>query len=176
MKQKYIDYFMEVAEKTAEMSYAKRLKVGTVIVKDNRIISCGYNGLPAGWTPNDCEREIIVDDKTYQKLSDEDKVRFDGYNHFNNVDGLYYPVNQWKGLKTFDEVIHSEANAVSRLASSTESGIGAILFCTHSPCLQCSKIIYGAGITSVYYKHDYRLNDGIEFLKRCGIKVIQYEK
>jgi dCMP deaminase len=174
MKKKFKYYFMEVAEKTASLSYAKRLQVGTVIVKDNRIISCGYNGLPAGWTPNACEEEIIIGDKSYQELSDEDKVRFEKDNTFcNGGDGYYYEHTQWKGLKTFDEVIHSEANAVSRLASSTESGIGAILFCTHSPCLQCSKIIYGAGITSVYYKHDYRKNDGIEFLRKCGIEVLK---
>ena len=81
----------------------------------------------------------------------------------------------WTGLKTFDEVIHSEANAISQLASSTESGIGAFLFCTHAACLQCSKIIYSSGIKTVYYKHDYRLNDGIQFLQKCGIEVFKYE-
>ena len=59
---------------------------------------------------------------------------------------------------------------------STESGIGAILFCTHSPCLQCSKIIYSSGIKTVYYKNEYRSNDGIEFLKKCGVEVIKYEE
>ena len=163
MKQKYIDYFLKVAHETAKLSYAKRLKVGTVIVKDNRIISCGYNGLPAGWEPNNCEYDLIIEDETYQKLSDEEQSRF----YFIQQD------IRWKGLKTYDEVIHSEANAISRLAKSSESGVGSILFCTHSPCLQCSKIIYGAGISIVYYKHDYRMDDGIKFLQRCGIEVIK---
>jgi dCMP deaminase len=54
MKQKWIDAFMDTAERFAQLSSAKRLKVGSVVVKDNRIISIGYNGMPSGWT-NDCE-------------------------------------------------------------------------------------------------------------------------
>ena len=168
---------MDVAERTAQLSYAERLKVGTVIVKNNRIISCGYNGLPAGWEPNDCEYEITISDAKYQGLPQEDKLRF----HNVPVKPLYemegtswFEFDTWKGLKTYDEVVHSEANAISQLASSTESGIGAILVCTHSPCLQCSKIIYSSGIKAVYYKHEYRSNAGIQFLKKCGVEVIHY--
>jgi len=162
MKQKFIDYFMDVAYRTSELSYATKLKVGSVIVKDTRIISCGYNGLPSGWIPNNCEREIIVTDYEYENLPD--KQNYTRCNH------------GWKTLKTYEGVIHSEANAISRLARSTESGIGAVLFCTHSPCLQCSKLIYGAGIKTVYYKEPYRCSSGISFLKRCGIEIIKYEK
>jgi dCMP deaminase len=55
MKQKWIDAFMDTAERFAQLSSsAKRLKVGAVVVKDNRIISIGYNGMPSGWT-NECE-------------------------------------------------------------------------------------------------------------------------
>lgn len=166
MKTKFINYFMDVAERTAQMSYAKRLKVGTVIVKNDRIISCGYNGLPAGWEPNNCEYDLIIEDETYQELSDKEKVRFREYK-------VYGQDIRWKGLKTYDEVIHSEANAIGQLASSTESGIGATLFCTHSPCLQCSKIIYNSGIKTLYYKLDYRDSSGIEFLKKCGVNIIK---
>jgi len=165
MKTKFINYFMDVAERTAQMSYAKRLKVGTVIVKNDRIISCGYNGLPAGWD-NICEYDLIIEDETYQELPDKEKVRFREYK-------VYGQDIKWKGLKTHDEVIHSEANSIGQLASSTESGIGATLFCTHSPCLQCSKIIYNSGIKTVYYKKEYRSNDGIQFLKNCGVNVIK---
>jgi dCMP deaminase len=170
---------MDVAKRTAELSYAERLKVGTVIVKNDRIISCGYNGLPAGWEPNTCEYEIFLDNVQYSALSVEEKSRytkefkeyyFVGQGKHINVDDLFI----WKGLKTFDETIHSEANAISQLASSTESGIGATLFCTHSPCLQCSKIIYGSGIKVVYYDKDYRCSTGIDFLEKCDIEVIKY--
>lgn len=166
IKSKYIHYFMDVAHRTSQLSYAKRLQVGTVIVKDDRIISCGYNGLPAGWESNGCEREIFLSDSEYFDLLPSERNR-------------YVPVNDsffWRGLKTYDEVIHSEANAISRLARSTESGIDAILFCTHSPCVQCSKIIYSAGIKTVYYKTEYRSSDGIQFLKKCGVNVIKYEE
>ena len=152
---------MDVAERTAELSYATRLKVGTVIVKNNRIISCGYNGLPAGWVPNDCERLVTISELEY--------------NHLNTVEQQRYVKNNqvYAGYKTFDEVIHSEANAIGQLASSTESGIGASLFCTHNPCLQCSKIIYSSGIKTVYYKHEYRCDSGIVFLKECGVEIIK---
>ena len=166
IKSKYLSYFMDVAERTAQLSYAERLKVGTVIVKNNRIISCGYNGLPAGWEPNDCEKIITIEDEEYQQLSDSDKSRFSINPNQPHV---------WTGLKTYDEVVHSESNAIGQLASSTESGIGAILVCTHSPCLQCSKIIYSSGIKAVYYKNEYRSNDGIQFLQKCGVEVIKYE-
>lgn len=54
LKQKFIDAYMDTAERFAQLSSATRLKVGSIIVKDNRIISIGYNGMPAGWD-NDCE-------------------------------------------------------------------------------------------------------------------------
>jgi len=164
MKQKFIDYFMSVAELTANLSHAKKLKVGSVIVKDDRIISCGYNGLPAGWNSNICEKVSFLSDAEYFNSTTEEKQKY------TPIDGIYF----WKGLKTYDEVIHSEANSISRLASSTESGVGAIMFCTHSPCIQCSKIIYSAGIKTVYYKHEYRSTEGIKFLKMCGVEIIKY--
>lgn len=57
MKQKFIDAYMDVAERFAKLSSAKRLNVGAIVVKDNRIISIGYNGMPAGWD-NTCEVEV----------------------------------------------------------------------------------------------------------------------
>jgi len=77
----------------------------------------------------------------------------------------------YSGLQTKDEVIHAEANAITKLARSTESGEGAELFCTHSPCIHCAKLIAGSGISKVYYSKDYRSKDGIEFLKKCGVIV-----
>ena len=76
-------------------------------------------------------------------------------------------------LKTKPEVLHAERNALDKLARSHESGEGATLFTTHAPCIECAKSIYGVGITEVYYTNEYRSVDGIEFLKKCGIKVEQ---
>jgi len=135
---------MDTAERFAQLSSAKRLQVGSVVVKDNRIISIGYNGMPAGWT-NECENVV--------QLSDDTVV-----------------------LKTKDEVIHAEANAILKLARDGESGNGSSLFCTHAPCVHCAKLIYGAGINSVYYRESYRDNDGIEFLQKCEINVQKVAK
>jgi dCMP deaminase len=60
MKDKFIHAYMDVAERFAQLSTAKKLQVGSVIVKDNRIISIGYNGTPSGWD-NECEEHVIDD-------------------------------------------------------------------------------------------------------------------
>jgi len=139
MKQKWIDAFMDTAERFAQLSSAKRLQVGAVVVKDNRIISIGYNGMPSGWD-NTCENVVQHSDDTVS-------------------------------LVTKDEVIHAEANAISKLAKSGDSGNGADIFCTHAPCIHCAKIIYGAGISKLYYRESYRDTDGIDFLTKCNIEV-----
>jgi dCMP deaminase len=130
---------MDTAERFAQLSSAKRLQVGAVVVKDNRIISIGYNGMPAGWT-NDCEEVIQLSDDTVE-------------------------------LKTKDEVIHAEANAILKLARDGESGNGSSLFCTHAPCIHCAKLIHGAGISKVYYRESYRDTIGLDFLENCKINV-----
>ena len=151
MKQKWVEAFMDTAERFSQLSSAKRLQVGAVVVKDNRIISIGYNGMPAGWT-NECEEEVIVAE----------------------VDGD--PARVIREMKTKDEVIHAEANAIIKLARDGESGNGASLFCTHAPCVQCAKMIYGAGISKMYYRNTYRDTSGIDFLKKCSIEVIKIKE
>jgi dCMP deaminase len=164
MKEKYIKYFMDVAELTANLSNAVKLKVGTVIVKDDRIISCGYNSTPASWD-NSCEIQVDITNAEFRKLSSIEQTE---YRFVSNM------IEEcWAKLKTHDHVIHSEANALSRLAKSTESGVDSILFCTHAPCIQCSKSIYSSGIKTVYYKNVYKTTDGIDFLIKCGIEVIK---
>jgi len=74
-------------------------------------------------------------------------------------------------LKTKQEVLHAETNAIAKVAQSTESSQGATLFCTHAPCIDCAKLIYQAGIETVYYKETYRSEDGLNFLRKSGINV-----
>lgn len=154
MKQKFIDAHMKVAETYAQLSSARRLHVGAIIVKDDRIISIGYNGMPSGWD-NNCEDEFICDDGEYSRQ--------------------LYPKesNQWMryNLKTKPEVLHAETNAIAKLAKTTESGDGASIFITHAPCLDCAKLVYQSGINSVYYRNSYRNDDGINFLEKCKVKV-----
>ena len=145
MKQKFIEAYMKTAETFAELSSARRLHVGALVVKDDRIISIGYNGMPSGWD-NNCEDEIghVLDDNGYIVET---------------------------RLKTKPEVIHAEMNAIAKLAKSTESGNGATMFITHAPCLDCAKLIYQSGISSVLYRNSYRDTSGLDFLSKAGLTV-----
>ena len=135
--------YMEIAGIISKQSKAQRLQVGAIVVKDDRIISIGYNGMPAGWD-NDCEEEIYQQDGT-------------------------------TGLKTKPEVLHAETNAIAKLARSTESGLDSDLFVTHSPCLDCAKLIYQSGIGRVFYGENYRDDAGINFLAKSGVTVTKYD-
>lgn len=123
--------YARMANIWAENSYCTRLKVGALIVKDNKIISDGYNGTPAGFE-NICE---------------------DSEN------------------KSKPYVLHAEANAITKLARSTDSCDGATMYVTASPCIECAKLIIQSGIRRVVYCQKYRLTDGIDLLERAGIAV-----
>jgi dCMP deaminase len=157
MKQKFIDYFMNIAETTAELSYAERLQVGAVLVKDNQIIGTGYNGMPSGWD-NVCENKVYCEDGDYREQQ------------------LPKDSNEWKNFKLVSkpEVLHAEMNCISKVARSTLSSAGATMFCTHAPCMDCAKFIYQAGVAELYYKHKYRSTNGLDFLVKCGIPVHQH--
>ncbi len=164
---------MKTAETFAELSHARRLHVGAIIVKDDRIISIGYNGMPAGWD-NNCEDKEYMDRGAGGWLNPdeiEERWPLEEEEH-----GPYYEYSKRYRLKTKPEVLHAETNAIAKLARSTESGLNATMFITHSPCLDCAKLIYQSGINAVYYRDAYRNEDGISFLKQSGIKVEQVEK
>lgn len=72
-------------------------------------------------------------------------------------------------------VLHAEANAILKVARSTQSCENASLYITLSPCKECSKLIHQSGIKRVVYKNGYRDNSGIEFLQKAGVEVIQIE-
>ncbi|MEY3697033.1 MAG: hypothetical protein RJA41_683 [Actinomycetota bacterium] len=145
---------MKVAETFAGLSSARRLHVGAIVVKDDRIISIGYNGTPSGWD-NNCEDKIYCDDGDWSEQQ------------------LPKDANIWKKYKlvTKPEVLHAETNAIAKLAKSTESGNGATLFVTHAPCLDCAKLVYQSGINTVFYRNSYRNEDGIRFLEKAGVGV-----
>lgn len=134
MKYKFKHLYMEIASSVSKLSSAKRLQVGAIVVKDDRVISMGYNGTPSGWD-NTCEDVINGE------------------------------------LVTKPEVLHAEMNALAKLAKSSESGDSASLFVTHAPCMNCAKLIYQAGIKSVYYKNNYRDTSGKDFLNKLGVYV-----
>jgi dCMP deaminase len=148
MKQKHIKAYMKTAEVFAECSTATRLHVGAIIVKDERIISIGYNGTPSGWT-NDCEYQLTK----------------------------YCPVTKsWIStgeIRTKPEVLHAETNAIAKLAKFDGSGSGSVLFVTHAPCIDCAKLVFQSGISSMYYRNSYRNNDGVDFLAKAGLIIWQ---
>ena len=146
MKDKFVQAHMKAAEIYADLSYAKRKKVGAVIVRDDRILSIGYNGTPAGWD-NICEESIL-----WHK-------------------GKLLPSPMFV---TKPEVLHAETNAIAKLAASTESGKNAALFIyPYSPCMECAKLIYQSGINEVYFTEIYQNDDGLNFLRKAGVKVFQ---
>ena len=138
---------MDVAFRTAQMSYAVRAKVGSVLVKDCRIVATGWNGTPAGFD-NCCEQ----------------KVKKQSY-----FDTLINP----SGLETKSDVIHSEANIIYFCAKHGIKTEGAVLYLTLSPCANCALAIVQAGIKSVSYNEAYRDISGIELLCKSGVNVSQ---
>jgi dCMP deaminase len=125
-----------MAEQWSKLSHCQRKQVGAIIVKDEMIISDGYNGTPAGFD-NCCEDE-------------------DGNTHW--------------------YVLHAEANAILKVAKSTNNCKGATLYLTLSPCKDCSKLVLQAGITRVVFKNSYKDTEGIDFLKSAGVEIVQIEE
>jgi len=148
MKEKFIHAHMKAAEVYAELSSARRLHVGCVIVKNDTIIGIGYNGMPTGWD-NNCE----------------DELRWSEFNFPEEI----------QLLKSKPEVLHAETNAIAKVARSTNSSDGAAMFVTHAPCLDCAKLIHQSGIKSVFYKNEYRDTSGVDFLKKCNVEVKNVE-
>jgi dCMP deaminase len=123
--------YLQMAVIWSENSYCIRRKVGALIVKDNMIISDGFNGTPSGFE-NVCEDE-------------------------NDVTKPY--------------VLHAEANAITKVAASSNSSKGATIYVTSAPCIECAKLIIQSGIKRVVYSEKYRMEDGCDLLKRANITV-----
>lgn len=162
--------YASVADAVADRSYARRLKVGCIIVKDDCIISDGRNGTPAGWD-NNCE---TVEWCTGGGWLDPDEIEtgWPLIGTYTYEDGSQ--VERRYRLTTKPEVLHAERNAINKLAKHGHiGGVDATMFVTHAPCLECAKSIYSAGIKDVFYKIQYRDNAGIDFLLKAGIAVTQ---
>jgi dCMP deaminase len=171
MKEKFLKAFMDTAYRFAELSPALRLHVGAIVVKDDRIISIGYNGMPVGWD-NECEyKDYMSGDAGGWLDPDEIEERWP----FKEYDPEVQSNRRYR-LVTKDEVLHAESNAIAKLAKSNDSGLGADLFVTHSPCIHCAKLIHQSGIRRVYYGENYRDDAGKDFLQKSGVVVTQIEK
>lgn len=159
---RYDQLYMDIAKRCAEMSYAVRAKVGCLIVRDGRILSQGWNGMPAGM-PNDCE------DKLYPV-----KCAGDWEQHYDEFDSMFPYIDasgeRYK-LKTKHEVSHAEENALLKLARSSETSEGATAYVTLQPCINCSKLLYNAGIKRIVYAETYRDRSGVDLLEKMGVVV-----
>ncbi len=132
---RYDKVYLKMALTWAELSHCSRKKVGAIIVKDDAIISDGYNGTPSGFD-NCCENDL-------------------GETHW--------------------YVLHAEANAILKVAKSTNNCSGATLYLTHSPCKDCSKLILQSGIKRLVFRDKYRDTAGIDFLIAAGLEVEQIQ-
>jgi dCMP deaminase len=127
-------------------------------------LDCRYLRMARIWAENSyCKRRqvgaLIVKDKM---------IISDGYN--GTPSGFENVCEENDVTKPY--VLHAEANAITKIARSSNSSDGATLYVTASPCLECSKLIIQAGIKRVIYSEHYRLEDGTNLLKRAGIEVV----
>ena len=138
------NYYLDIAQTVLERATCLRRVYGAIIVKNDEIISTGYNGAPRG-------RANCVD-LGYCSREAMQVPRGERYELCRSV--------------------HAEANAITKLARSSNNSEGATLYVTASPCIECAKLIIQAGIKRVVYGEKYRLDDGLRLLERAGIEVI----
>ena len=124
-----------------------------------------YIRMASIWAENSyCQRRkvgaLIVKDKM---------IISDGYN---GTPSGFENVCEDENNLTKPYVLHAEANAITKIARSNNSSDGATMYVTASPCIECAKLIIQAGIKRVVYSEHYRLEDGIELLKRAGIDIV----
>lgn len=141
---------MELAEKLALRSHCVKAQVGAVLTKDTRIVSLGYNGPPSG--THNCDEEWPDDGCPRDS----------------------------KGSCSL--ALHAEQNAILYATKNNVSMKDATLYVTLSPCIACARVIFTIGIKKVFYKDSYAAfkglnsDEGVDFLKRFGVEVIQYKK
>lgn len=145
MKDKMKLFYMDMARRASQLSYAERKKVGAVARTPQDLIIYSWNGRPAG-DDNNCE------------ISRFKFANVNGGTIISGVEKVTHP-----------DVLHAESNLVAKAAREGVSLKGSDIFVTLSPCLQCAKQLFQAGVASVTYSEEYRLKDGIEFLNKHNI-------
>lgn len=145
------------------MHYSKEMELK--IDQKQRELDMRYLRMATIWSENSyCERRkvgaLIVKDKM---------IISDGYN---GTPTGFENVCEDENNVSKPYVLHAEANAITKIARSSNNSDGATLYVTDSPCIECSKLIIQAGIKRVIYKREYRLTDGVDLLKRAGIEVV----
>ena len=140
------EYFMEMAELASNRATCLRRQVGAVLVKDKKILATGYNGAPKGIT------------------------------HCNKVGCLREKMNVPSGERhEICRGVHAEQNLVAQAAYHGVETKGSTVYCTHQPCIICTKILINAGIKKVYYKNGYKDEFARELLKESNLKLIKVD-
>lgn len=159
-------YYLKQAFELAKFSYAVRLKVGCLIVKDGTVISQGYNGTPAGWD-NNCEYKellILVGGAPKEEafwIKDTEK---ENYNSYQILDTK---------ITTKPEVIHAEVNALGKLLNTGSFPEGATMYLTDGPpCPICFPIVSLAKLDRIVYARHYRQEQAIKWLEKLGVKMV----
>ena len=132
-------------------------------------LDCRYLRMAQIWAENSyCKRRqvgaLVVKDKM---------IISDGYN---GTPSGFDNICEDETNTTYPYVLHAEANAITKLARSSNNSDGATLYVTASPCIECSKLIIQAGIKRVIYGEEYRLSDGLDLMRKAGIEVLLLEQ
>lgn len=138
-------------------------------MEKDRQFDRSYLEMAAVWAKNSyCTRRqvgaILVRDRM---------IISDGYN--GTPSGFENVCEDENGV-TKPYVLHAEANAITKVAKSSNSSLGATLYITDAPCLECAKLIIQAGIARVVYTKEYRISDGVDLLRRAGVRVEKFEE
>lgn len=165
---KYDKIMMQTALLWAEYSHCERAQVGSILARDGRIISNGYNGTISGAADNCCEEEVL------RCVNCDTKFQEDNFNgnyccpECNNLVKM--------GTQTKNNVVHAEANAILFAARNGIKTEGCTMYVTLGCCINCAKMIKQAGIVRVVYDSGYRKSEGIEFLNSNGIEINQIDE
>lgn len=152
--------FMKTALNVAELSHARRLKVGAVLVNSGRIVGTGFNGMPAGMN-NVCE-VINTPAETLLEITED-----------TSDDSIANLLEHGAELVTKQEVIHAELNLLLFAAKYGVRTEGCAIYVSHAPCRNCAASIIQAGIKEVFYIEQYRLTVGEELLESAGVSCKQ---
>ncbi|SEF38974.1 dCMP deaminase [Caloramator fervidus] len=143
MRPSWDEYFMEIAETVKKRSTCLRRQVGAIIVKDNRILTTGYNGVPP-------------------------KMK-----HCDEVGCLRQKLNIPSGQRhELCRALHAEQNAIVQVAKYGISIEGATIYITHQPCIICAKLIIASGIKRIVYKGEYPDEFSLDMIKESGIEIV----
>lgn len=156
------EMFSQIVQVVAQRSTCLRYQVGALIVRDGRIVSMGYNGPVSG-------RPECIKLPTFEELISSPEYAgrpaFQVINELNNDPRLCEGPGCTRSL-------HAETNAIAFAAKAGVSVDGCTLYCSLSPCINCAKVIVNSGIKEVKFLEKYRNEDGIRFLQKSGITVV----